>query len=508
MPDTAAPSRERRVPELADELGRLAAWARFCREDMTLAGARSCVEHERFLPVEVRTAWVAVRDVIGAGSIDVDADLRTELPDAKDVLDAWTASLEERDLTIVRHRLMHEDRTLDQIGSDYGVSRERIRQVEARLRSVLDERLHSWGWTTVRWAAEQLQDAVGSWAPLDRLSGFDAEEEATLLVAFLAGLRVDPRAEVLVRPDLTMPRADDLPYLEPENVLLDERAAHAVLRDAGVRRELYSDALETIGLRRVDDVWVRWGANLVDQAIAVLAVRGEPMTADDLCAFLGSDSVRSLRNRIQTHPLAQRVTRTTLGLRSWGRPEYTSVVQLMLDVLEEAGGRLPVRTVAERLHEVFDVRQGTVNAFSTAPVFVLEDGVLRAREADEPYDVDTDPTGTRGLGVAEDGTITYDVPVDHEVVRGSARPVPEPVGGVLGLVPGDQQEFAVRTEPGGVELEPVMVGWSPTSHVGPYLGSIRSAAQAVGADQGDWLRLAFDRAQLTMTVSRVVPDAG
>ena len=508
MPGPAASRLERRVTDLADELDRLAAWARYCRMDMTVPGVRSCVEHERYLPVEVRTAWVALREALEVGSLDADAPVRTDLPDAKDVLDAWTASLEERDLVIVRQRLMREERTLDQIGIDYGVSRERIRQVESRLRSVLDELLQTPGWITVRWAVEQLQDAVGAWAPLNRLSGFDADEEATRLVAFLAGLRVDTKAEVLVRPGFTLPRVDDLPYIGPEDVLLDERAAHAVLRAAGVKKDLYADALEAVGLQRVDDVWVRWGASLVDQAIAVLAVRGQPMTADELCAFLGSDSVRSLRNRIQTHPMAQRVTRTTLGLRSWGRPEYTSVVQLMLDVLEEAGGSLPVRAVAERLHETFDVRPGTVNAFSSAPAFVLEDGLLRARGADEPYPVDTDPTGTRGLSVAEDGTVTYDVPVDHEVVRGSARPVPEPVGGVLGLAPGDQLDFAVRTQDGGEELDPVVLGWTPTSHVGPYLGSIRTAARAVGAAEGDTVRLTFDRPAMTITVSRVAPDAG
>ncbi len=506
MPGPAAPSHGR-DPELADELGRLAAWARFCREELTVEGVRACVEHERHVPAEVRTAWAAVRDAVAAGALDPGTPVRPVLPDAKDVIDAWIGTLDERDLVVVRDRLVREGRTLDQIGKDHGVSRERVRQVESRLRDALEEHLSTPEWTTVRWAVDQLRAVVGAWAPLNRLSGLDTEEEATLLVAHLADLRVDTRAGVLARPGFSLPKVQELPFLAPEGVLLEERGARALLRRAGVRRELYDDALEAIGLRRVDRVWVRWGASLVDRAIAILAVRQEPMTADELCTILESDSLRSLRNRVQTHPLAQRVTRTTVGLRSWGRPEYTSVAQLMLDTLEEAGGSLPVRTVAERLHEVFDVRPGTVNAFSSAPVFVLEDGVLRRRGADEPYEVDADPRGTRGLSVADDGTVIFDVPVDHEVVRGSARPVPEPVGGALGLTPGDQLELVVRTEQGEV-LEPVVVGWSPTSHVGPYLGSVRAAAQAVGADEGDTLRLVFAPEGGAVTVARVGPDAG
>ena len=64
----------------------------------------------------------------------------------KEYLDEFKESLKDKDLLIFEERMVAEEpRTLQDLGDQFGISRERVRQLEARvtknLRSYLQERL-------------------------------------------------------------------------------------------------------------------------------------------------------------------------------------------------------------------------------------------------------------------------------------------------------------------------------------------------------------------------------
>lgn len=406
-------------------------------------------------------------------------------------------SLSDRERTIVEHRIVRSDRTLDDIGQEYGVTRERIRQLERGLRQDLEQPEAEDGWRAVGWAAHRLAMAVGAWARLKDVPDLEPWRDADRLVTVLAGLEVDEDEEVVLREGLVLPRMDDLDYLEPEGEVLDLDVSRDRLSAMGVYDDQVGNAFASIGLRQIAGTWVRGSHSLVDQAVAILAVVGEPMTADELTRRIGSASVRSLRQRLQTDPRVQRVSRTKVGLRSWGMPEYTSVAELMLTVIAEEGGSMSVVDLASRLEQVYQVPPGSVLAYTAAPVFVVESGTIRARGPSEPYEVDAHAEGVPGLTVLDEDRFSYDIRVEHELLRGSGRSAPEALAGLLDLQPGRSLLFTARDADRSTTGE-VVVSWSRTSHMGPHFGSLRVQALHDGAQDGDVLRLTFDPSQMSV----------
>lgn len=470
----------------------LAQWSLFSGRDGTLGDQVDAVLEAESLPADVRAAWDAVR----AFKMQV-APARHD-----NVLTSWLELLPARERDIVTHRIVWADRTLDEIGQLHGVSRERIRQLERQLRDSLEQLSAHDEWRPLRWAAHRLVASVSAWARLADVPDLDPRQETDRLVLLMSGLEFDDNDEVVHRGGLRLPRMDELKYWQPEGEVLDQEDARGRLAELGVLDRHSDQALRAVGLKQVDDMWVRWSHSYVDQAVAILAVVGEPMSVDDLAERTGSGSVRSLRQRLFEDSRVQRVNRVKVGLRSWGLPEYTSVAELMLKVIADRGGSIRVTDLAVHLEQVYDVKPGTLHAYTAAPAFVVQDGMIRARGRSEQYEVDADPAGFAGLSLLDEDKFSYDIRVDHEVLRGSGRPAPEAIAGLLGLQPGRSLHFTARDAERNTTGS-VVVGWSRTSHMGPYFVSIRAQALHDGAEEGDMLRLTFDPVSMVAHHGRV-----
>lgn len=468
---------------IRESLGVLADWATFCGAESTIGDVLDAVDRED-LPADVSAAAAAVR--------------RHPFPLApsapRSALKEWLASLGPREREIVRHRISWQDRTLDDLGNSHAVSRERIRQLERQLRTEFSHALSRDDWKEVRWAVDHLKSEAGSWARVAALPNAHPDDEEWRLVLSLADLALDPKDLTVLRRGVSLPKPDDLRFIEPDRVLLDECHAGRLLSDHGVREIHHDDALSSLGLLKIDGRWIRWPRSVVERAVALLALHQEPMTADELTDLTGSSSVRSTRQRLQDDSRVQRVTRDTLGLRSWGLPEYTGVADLMLKVIAERGGSMPLDDLISHLETIYQIKPGTAMAYTGAPAFVTDNGTIRARGRSEPYPVNTDPSRVRGLSLSPDGRTILDVDVDGELLRGSGRPAPTALAGLLGLQPGRTLEYATKQE----EQPSVVVTWPRTSHVGPTLGSLRALALLLGGEKGDRLRLIFDPVSLTV----------
>lgn len=484
------------VKPIEPHLHLLAQWSLFSGRGATLGDLVDAVSTTESLPADVRAGWDAVRAF----------DMQVAPVRHHDVLTTWLESLTPRERDIVTHRIVWADQTLDEVGRLHGVTRERIRQLERQLRASLEERVTHDDWRPVRWAAHRLEAVVGAWARLADTPDLDPWQEADRLVLLLAGLEVDDEEESVHRRGFVLPLMDELVYRHPEGEVLDEQDARHRLAELGVLDSHIDYALRAIGLKQIDDTWVRWSRSYVDQSVAILAVVGEPMTADELTERTGSGSVRSLRQRLHDDPRVQRVNRTDVGLRSWGLPEYTSVAELMLKVIADQGGSVLVTELAAHLERVYEVKPGTLYAYTAAPAFVVQDGIIRARGRSEQYEVDADPVGVAGLVLLDEDRFSYDIRVDHDVLRGSGRTVPEAIAGLLGLQPGRSLHFGAR-DTGRNTTGSVVVGWSRTSHMGPYFGSVRAQALHERAEDGDLLRLTFDPVSMVAHHERVDPRA-
>jgi hypothetical protein len=112
---------------------------------------------------------------------------------------------------------------------------------------------------------------------------------------------------------------------------------------------------------------------------------------------------------------------------------YAGIVPAMVTVLR--AGPVGLNRLADDLHREFGASPNSVRIMaSTHPAFLVEDGVVRLRPADQPYVPKTSLTATRGCFVV-DGCWSRCIKVDHDFLRGSGRQLPEAFAVHLGLEP-------------------------------------------------------------------------
>ncbi|WP_169743463.1 sigma factor-like helix-turn-helix DNA-binding protein [Knoellia sinensis] len=495
-PDTAS-STDSRLMLGAEtyELATLVEWARFSSGAATIREALDALAAAD-LPDDVEVASRSLLDMpLPAADLDPLADLHT-----------WIASLDDREARILERRLIRfEASTLDDVGKEFDVSRERVRQLESKLKDRLELWVGSDDGRSVRWALHLLSRGLGACAPDSEVplvgdDGGHSEEFGLLL--YLAGMDWDRDKRLIHRRGFSWPRPADFPLIE-DGPLVDEDALRLDLRSRGVVEHHLPWAVEQLnGLRRLQGTLVLWPSSLVEQAIAVLARVGSPLSDLQIAAKLDREefNLRGMRDRIFQDPRIIRVTKDDFALASWGLPEYGGIVTSMMARLEEVGPT-PIRDLAEYLAERHSIKSGSVTAYSSSPVFVTEDGLLRLRRVDEPFMPRLDPSSVRGLFTLDSGSrIAWHVRVDRDLLRGSGRSCPAEIAVALGVFPGHSVTLSSP-------VRDISIRWIATTHMGPNIGSLRAHAEAVGARLGDELRLVFDRGTHTLAASRFAGEA-
>ncbi len=485
---------ELRIGGEGHDLSVLLDWAQFSAGAVTVQDALTALGRGD-APADVAEVAAATLAVpVPPAQLDPLVDLRD-----------WMSGLNERDAAILHRRLIRfEGSTLDDLGLEFGVTRERIRQVETKLKTRLDGWVASESGRSVRWALHLMSRGLGASAPDSEVplvgdDGGNSDEFGLLL--YLADMVWDRASHQIHRRNFRWPKVSEVPAVDG-GPLVDEAAFAELLLLRGVVDEHLDWAIEQVdGLRRLNGTLVFWPGNLVEQAMAALTVHGSPMTDNDIAdAFDREFNRRGLRDRMLQDPRIIRVTKDDFALTSWGLPEYGGIVSSMVSRIEEAGPA-PVREIAEYLAERHAIKPGSVYAYSSAPIFTTDGDELRLRRADEPYMPSLDPSGVRGLYRLDRTRLAWHVQVDREVLRGSGRLCPAEIATAIGVFPG-------RTESLGNAVREVKVGWAATSHMGPSISSLRPHAEAVGAKDGDVLRLVFDRGARSVSTSKFTASPG
>ena len=221
----------------------------------------------------------------------------------------------------------------------------------------------------------------------------------------------------------------------------------------------------------------------------LLALLKRPATADELNEMIGEGhSVRSLRNRLLDDERFVRTDRRRTGLRRWGLEEYSGIVDEIEEEIERRGGEADVDDLVRTITTQFGLRIGSVISYTTVPRFVIESRRIRVRRAEEPYVPTRTLFDEAGAFLIDDDRCSYRLRVDGDVLRGSGRSLPQGVGAWLGVQPGARRR--VRLPDGDL----LLVSWPESALLGPALGSLRRQAIALGAEDGDYLLLVFDRA--------------
>jgi hypothetical protein len=482
----------------------VAAWLDIATDVQTLGpGLLQVADGPNRLPDDVAGAWSIIRDT---PLRDLAGRAMLSLSEQLEELD--TALGDERARTVFWARINIDPPTLDSLAAPMDLTRERVRQVQVKAEDAARLALLRPELAALRWQAGVLRETLGagfpesaSWArsvleDFAQRGGDEWGARLRALLLWLAGpYRRDDEAW-LVRA--TLPTRESVRAAIDDSQRVEIEKVEALLADAGLARAAVDDWLARyLPVRRIGEDAYVWDGSVADKACAVLNAWGRPATADELSDAIGEGhALRSTRTRLLDDPRFQRVDRVRIGLRSWPHDEYTGIVDELAQELESRGGESDIRDLVMTVAHNYDLKIGSVEAYTAAPRFVVEGARIRLRGADEPYQPRRSLTDEARCYLVSDVECTYRMTVDRDVLRGSGRPIPEGLGSWLGVLPRGRRDFAF-----GDDVVPVT--WPDSALMGPSIGSVRRSVASLGASDGDQLLLQFNREHSTGTATLV-----
>ena len=472
---------------VTDELQGVLLWAWAEAGATTVENALSALAMQRLPPdvAATRTSLLAA---------DLGALLGRHAPDEA----SWqrVLSLGEREHAIAAGRIFFTGPgrpTLDQLSSRFGVTRERIRQVESAVKEQLTDRLASEEGADIRHLAARLRAGVGAIADAEHLrnlaSALVAESSDAIdssEAAFRSAVLVATSGAYSQRSGLVLAptAAEEVARVEralashPAEITIEPSQLEEVLALTAGAPRLTDRVLDSLGVRSMDGRFVVWAGTQGDKAVAVLAARGDTMSMTEIHEAVGFHvNPRSLAGRVQSEPRIMRRGKDLYGLRAWGGEEYTGILDELEQAIERAGGSADLEQLVEMFVTQFGVTSMSVRSYAAGRRFVrTADGRVAMRGADDPepamrhHPVHAAP-GAFLLG----GMWHYRVEIDHDFLRGSGRPIRQAIALELGLEPDLTIGFAYD----GVT---VVFAWGASQ---PTIGSIRGLVRAHGCAEGD-----------------------
>lgn len=432
---------------------------------------------------------------------------RFEVELSESLVDRLFEELEPRHARIFQARhLDDEQRTLSELGQEFDLTRERVRQLGVIADQRFGELLELETNEVLRWAVDFVRRRLGSAAIIGHpvtlatidfaLKVIGGGSYAERLLLFAAGPYLRS-GSMFVTADA--PQPGYIVSLMPADGWLPLETVRRLLVEQGVAESFVDGWLEEhcAYLRVLDNHVLRWTGTLTDKCFVLLALKGAPVTAEELLDMLGeSSSLRSVRQRIQEDDRFSRVDKSRYGLRAWALEEYTGIADEIAQRIGEAGGQIRLDSVVTMIAEQFSVSASSVRVYAQAPMFVVDGQFIRLRTDEERMVLNDRIQDVSGAFILKPDVVSFLVDVDKELLRGSGRTLVEPIGAFLGLRPDLRLTFDID----GI---PLTLTWPKSSAFGPSIGSLRAHAKAAGAELGDKIRLEFDRSQMTGAVSRI-----
>lgn len=399
---------------------------------------------------------------------------------------------DDRSIQILRDRIFafESHATLEELGQQFGLTRERVRQVEVAILKKIDKRLTVPQFACIKRASKSFATELGLIFPkqhLDELTTLVTTSTVTancpLLLPLLLwvggpyGLSQDwivrkPIADTMERVRAVLPELGAVVKLSDVD---------AQLRSLGVITKNIDLLLRHFGCRVLGDTVLPWRGSLSDKAFGILQSVGRPMTREEISSAIAEEhSIRTLGNYLFDDDRFVRVNRTDFGLATWGTGSYRGIIQELSAEILRSGGESTLEHLKSSLIERFAVSESSVISYLNSPLFAKTSrGGFRLRRDDEDISVQSRVELTRSC-FCIGGHWAYRLQVDDELIRGSGRNVPSGFAQAIGISPGGSATY--RSECGEYRI-----GWIGPQ---PTVGSVRRFVEARGLESGDWLYLA------------------
>lgn len=426
-------------------------------------------------------------------------------------IETLLAVLTERDRAVFQARVLSEPNakpTLQQLGDDLGVTRERVRQIEQNANVKLQKALAHPDNTRLRNAAELLRRSgqpIAWESAIDRgallaTTEVDVTDQQWAMLVHLAEGQVE---DGFLHWGILQQIRDAVQDLVAEfSGIRSEEMVEAFREELGLDHEivirLLAESTNEFQLPHAADTryLVRRGATYNEFAKAIIMAAGRKVSVDEIRATMSQVRPcedRSLRNALATDDEFVRVTKTEWTLASAVKSDqvYSGITNDVEQALSRLapGETTSINELVKQIAKRRDVSETSVRMYATDPRFYSpQRGRIRMRTHTDPIASGTSHATDEELlarpnVIRHDGRPALQIPVDGELLRGSGRPTSNVVARYLQMQPGDTRLYPVL---GGTRE--IAIRWRGKQ---PVFSSLRAIAQDLGAQLGDTLLLCF-----------------
>ena len=389
---------------------------------------------------------------------------------------------------IVEHRLLRTE-TLESVGNRLGVSRERVRQLQARLEERLDLVLGR----VAEEIASVIRPGLGSVcspgemdAALSPLSRALDEETSRL-------------ARYALRRSLNYTRVQGL-WMDGEGqraLLSLKRRIRGLADDAGLvsksvvwahvppdLKRLWPRLREAYGVHVIGNHWTLRVTQKARVKAALLAL-GAPAPASDIAEQAGV-SRRQAAAVLSNLPSVVKTDATRWGIKDWVEEPYEGISLEVIKRIERDGGSTDTAALEHELPEKFGVKAESVRMYLKTDRFAVRNG--RVSLAD-PRRVRLRPLDDVISGRTRTGEPYWEFDVKSHHLKGySVTGFPAELADYAGCKPdsGIRRRLA---KPQG--CSPLSIRWALASTTGPSLGYIGAPLRKLQAREGDRAHVVF-----------------
>lgn len=355
----------------------------------------------------------------------------------------------------ILNRRLHDGATLAELGQQFGVSRERVRQLENALLAALADAgpnceilrtglFHRYA--PLALISQLRNDMPGLFTVPD---GMSAPLLNLVNLTGTAGAAV-PQAQWSVEGEWFIAHGFEDRFATAVEQLSDdfgiaplpELVSELDLPEATVREWI----AQHTGYKIFEGHLFTKVTSVSDRAVALLAHRGKPMHIDDIATVITDRNSRGIDGRLALDPRTKRCAPGTWALAQWELEEWTTIADYISRRIDDAvaqghDGVLLDDVIAGAT--VFGVSENSVRTYAGGGEFVLEDGYVRKRSAEEMEPIDAMPEESRGLYL-RDGQWCLLLTITHDHARGSGSAIPAGVAGMYGLGYGEEKLLPSR----------------------------------------------------------------
>lgn len=435
--------------------------------------------------------WTSLLEQSGLGTVADEIDftgsasaLRSEIQIGQEFASALQSLDERRRRIALTRTYARNPEKLAALGDEFGVSRERARQLEVRLRYAVDLQVAD----SIARAVEWLRRAVGSAARpekfdriLDLLVGDAPPELRTAAeVAVMSAGGYEGLDGVVGDAQFREWIADArllAPGFANEAGVVDEQRLRSVVGEG--------EAPEWDALVRNARL-VRIGPSLVirdtRRARVYVALRqlDRPCRRETIAEVAGLADSSSLSSLLSSDRLFVRFTKDRWGLAEWTEEPYEGVVEAIMKRIREGGGEASVASLVDEIPARFDVLPATVrNYIGTRKFEVVGD---RVRVVDRPRAPVQSLSEARDVVWTREGRPVLRFVIGGHHLRGNSQKISGAVAQHLG-VGLDESAKIPFVHPAGVDAASVI--WRSYDPNGPEMGRLREALLECGLVPGD-----------------------